>query len=81
MKLRKSNSKYDLSIYNLKCPVCGRISKSNKCFADHIFHRNWKDEKHKEFAKYLREKSKEEFLKKAKRKLPQHDKISRQNKK
>lgn len=66
MKLRKSNSKYGLATYNLKCPVCGRISKNNKCFADHIFHRNWKDKQHKEFAEYLRKKSREEFLKKAK---------------
>ncbi len=68
MKLRKSNSKYDLSVYNLKCPICGRISKNNKCFADHIFHYylNLNDEKHRKFAEYLRRESKEDFLKKAK---------------
>lgn len=70
MKLRKSNSKYDLLSYNLKCPVCGRTSKNKKCFADHIFHRNWKDKKHKEFTEYLRKKSKEEFLKNSKKTCP-----------
>jgi|TARA_B100001971_G_C18025460_1_gene449727 uncharacterized C2H2 Zn-finger protein len=52
MKTRKSNSKYDLSAYNLKCPVCGRIFKNNKCFADHIFHFNLNlhDENHREFS-------------------------------
>ncbi len=72
MKLRKSNSKYDLSAYNLKCPICGRISKNNKCLADHIFHYylNLNDEKHRKFARYLREKFKEEFLRKAKKSCP-----------
>lgn len=74
MKLRKSNSKYNLSAYNFKCPVCERISKNNKCFADHIFHRNWKDEGHKQFAEYLRQKSKDNFLKNARKVCPVCDK-------
>ena len=65
MEELKSNSKYDLSAYSLKCPICRRISKNNKCLTDHIFHMNLKDQTHKEFAEYLRQKSKEDFFKKA----------------
>ena len=74
MKLIKSNTKYDLSAYSLKCPVCTRIFKNNKCFADHIFNANLKDKNHKNFAQYLRERSREDFSRKAKKICPVCDK-------
>lgn len=56
---------YDVSAYRLVCPTCSHNSKSNKALVDHIFHRNLKDQKHKEFACDLRKKMLEDFANKA----------------
>ncbi len=76
---RKCYSKYNLAVYNFKCPVCERVSKSNKCLADHIFHRNWKDKKHRELAQKLKLESKENFLKKVKGMCPICNKLVTRN--
>tara|TARA_Y100000310_G_C20646310_1_gene796798 strand:- start:724 stop:1698 length:975 start_codon:yes stop_codon:yes gene_type:complete len=67
--------RYDLSKYQKTCPVCGRLAKSNKCLADHIFHTNLKDQKHKDLVKKIREEREEKFIKKAKRTCPACNKV------
>lgn len=65
MRYLKSYVHYDVSAYRLVCPTCSHKSKSNKALVDHIFHRNLKDQKHKEFACNLRKKTLEDFANKA----------------
>ena len=57
---------YNLSHFDLTCPICKRKAKSEKALVDHIFHRNWKDQKHKEFSLEIRKKAQEDFIKQAK---------------
>jgi len=71
--------KYNLSEYNCRCPVCDKQHRNNKCLADHIFHRNLRDEGHVKFAKFLRYMYEYEFLQKAKKKCPVCNKLFSRN--
>lgn len=66
----KNKYNYDLTAYQCRCPVCGRQSKNNKCLADHIFHGNHKDQRHREFAESLRKDAEARFLQRAKKCCP-----------
>jgi len=65
MRYIKSYIHYEVSGYKLMCPVCNHKAKSDKALVDHILHGNWKDQKHKEFANWLRKKTQNNFAEKA----------------
>lgn len=61
---------YDVTQYNQTCPICNKIAKNNKSLVNHIFHRNWKDNKHKTLAMKLREDFYKSYADKAKHICP-----------
>ena len=65
MRYLKSYIHYDVSAYKSVCPICNHKAISNKALVDHFFHRNWKDQKHKEFAVRLRKTALDDFANKA----------------
>lgn len=70
MRYIKSYIHYDVSSYRLVCPICNYKAKSCKALIDHFFHRNWKDQKRRDFANKLREKTQNNFVEKAKHICP-----------